>query len=93
MFIFARIGGRGEWRNLFLDESFFHEKTHSIEREPLIFEVEAGAAVRLGPVSITWRTVRRSPEFRRRDVMLPDPLEQKPDQRFGSLAVTYDFRR
>jgi len=93
MFVFGRIGGRGVWRNIFLDESFFHDKTHTIEREPLVFELEAGVAVRLSRVMITWRTVRRSPEFRRSDATLPKLLEQKPPQLFGSLTVTYDFRR
>jgi len=76
-YIFAGVDGRWMVRNIFLDGNTFSD-SHSVTKNPLVGDIQAGLAVAALGVRIGVVYVLRSPEFKG---------QQSPDN-FGSLTVS-----
>lgn len=79
-YVFAGAEGRGVARNIFLDGNTF-EDSHSVDREPFVHDLTAGASVRWRDWRLTYTFVRRSGEFE------GGPGEEDHD--FASVGLTY----
>ncbi|MEM7581974.1 MAG: lipid A deacylase LpxR family protein [Acidobacteriota bacterium] len=82
------VGAEGRWvgRNLFLDGSTFRD-SHSVDREPFVYDLKAGFSLRYRSCRISYTAVRRSQEF--------DPLPMgrtRGEHDFGSLSFAVDRR-
>ncbi|MCA8970813.1 MAG: lipid A deacylase LpxR family protein [Planctomycetes bacterium] len=81
LYVFAGAQGRAVAHNMFLDGNLAHSGP-SVDREPLVGELRAGAVIGLGPVDLAYTFVVQSPEFR----------ETRQSQQFGSLLLSISFR-
>lgn len=79
-YVFAGAEGRGVARNIFLDGNTF-EDSHSVDREPFVYDLTTGASVRWRDWRLTYTFVRRSGEFE------GGPGEQEHE--FASVGLTY----
>lgn len=79
-YVFGGIGGRGVARNLFLDGSTWRDSA-SVDRRPLVGEIEAGLAIFWRGMRLAYTQVWQSKEF----------SEQKGGQSFGAISLTIPF--
>lgn len=79
-YVFASAEGRLVGRNLFLDGNTFRD-SRSVDSEPFVAELAAGAALRLRGAMLTYSHVFRSPEFETRQSWT----------QFGSLSLQIPF--
>ncbi|GAB4225237.1 MAG: lipid A deacylase LpxR family protein [Kiloniellaceae bacterium] len=80
-YLFAGAEGRVVLRNIFLDGNTFRD-SHSVDKYPVVLDVQAGLAVMLGErVRLAYTHLWRSKEFREQDA---------PDQ-FGTLSLSVRF--
>ncbi len=79
-YVFASAEGRLVGRNLFLDGNTFRD-SRSVDSEPFVAELAAGAALRLRGAMLTYSHVFRSPEFETRNSWT----------QFGSLSLQIPF--
>ena len=82
--VYAHAGARAELvaRDLFLDGNTFHDGP-AVERAPAIGELEAGAALRLGPLDLAYRVVSRTRTYD----------SQARGHQYGSFQVTLQTSR
>lgn len=80
LYVFAAGRSTLIGRNIFLDGNTFRS-SHHVQKIPLIFETELGAAGIYNQWSVIWRFVTRSPEFRERSVV----------NSFASISLGYAF--
>lgn len=76
-YLFAGAQGRAVARDIFLDGNTFRS-SHSIAKEPLVADLQAGVALNLGDVRISYTQV-----YRTRESPLLGP------HRFGAIAVSW----
>ena len=80
-YLFAGAEGRIVARNIFLDGNTF-EDSHSVDKRPLVLDLQAGIAIMLGErVRLAYTHLLRSEEYREQDA---------PDQ-FGTISVSIRF--
>ena len=80
-YLFAGVEGRVVARNIFLDGNTF-EDSHSVDKYPLVADLQAGIAFTLGEnTRIAYTHLLRSREFR----------EQDGTTQFGTLSVSVRF--
>lgn len=79
-YLFAGVEGRYVARNIFLDGNTFRDSA-SVDKLPVVGDVQAGLAVTVGDVRIAYTHVLRSREFRQ---------QNDPDS-FGSLSLSMRF--
>lgn len=79
-YLFAGAEGRAVVRNIFLDGNTFADSA-SVEKDTLVGDVNAGAALTLGRVRLTYTAVARSREFK----------GQNKGDLFTSLSLGYRF--
>lgn len=79
-YLFAGVEGRIVARNIFLDGNTFRDSA-SVDKLPVVGDVQAGLAVTVGDVRIAYTQVLRSREFRQ---------QNDPDS-FGSLSLSVRF--
>ena len=79
-FLFSSVRGTGNPRNLFLDGNTFRD-SHRVSRIPYVGEIEAGFVLGVYGVEVSWRTVRRSAEFK----------QQNKNHGFVSMNLSYKF--
>jgi hypothetical protein len=75
---FAGVYGRAVGRNLFLDGNTF-EDGPSVERKPLVGEVQAGLVLQFRGLQFSYTFVRRTEEFQ----------TQTEPQQFGAFAIAH----
>lgn len=79
-YLFAGVEGRYVLHNLFLDGNTFSD-SHSVEKEPLVGDFQAGAAVTVGRMRLAYIYVLRTREFER----------QSAQDRFGVISLSFKF--
>ncbi len=67
-------------RNIFLDGNTFR-KSHRVEKENFVLDLQAGAAITLGKVRVTFTNTFRSKEF----------VKQDSWDEFGSISLAFHF--
>jgi hypothetical protein len=92
IYLFGRLDGRAVGWNIFIDESVFRKKRHTIHTEHILVDMEAGIVLRAGPFHITYRTVGRSREFEELQINPKRHWCPRSWECFGSLQMTIDFR-
>ncbi|MBI3452508.1 MAG: lipid A deacylase LpxR family protein [Rhodospirillales bacterium] len=79
-YLFAGVEGRAVARDIFLDGNTF-AKSHSVDKEPLVGDLQAGFAVIVDPVRITYSQIFRTREF----------VGQPQTDRFAALSISFKF--
>jgi hypothetical protein len=79
-YLFASAEGRAVAHNIFLDGSTFRDGP-SVDREDFVTDLEIGFSVRWRAYRLTYRQVRRSPEF----------TLQVEKQTFGAVNLTWNL--
>lgn len=79
-YFFAGIEGRAMARNIFLDGNTF-KNSHSVDKKPLVFDLQYGMAYQYRKVRLSYSQVLRSKEF----------YGQKDESLFGSVNISYDL--
>ncbi|HZD24848.1 MAG TPA: lipid A deacylase LpxR family protein [Alphaproteobacteria bacterium] len=79
-YVFAGTEGRAVARNIFLDGNTFVDSP-SVEKKPLVGDIQIGAAVVIGRYRLTYTQIFRTREFEGQ----PDP------DRFGALSLSVNF--
>ena len=79
-YLFAGVEGRAVARDIFLDGNTFRSSP-SVDKEPLLFDAQGGAVLRLGNAQVSFTYVHRSESFK----------GQLGPDRFG--AITLSVRR
>ncbi len=79
-YLFAGIEGRAVARNIFLDGNSF-SNSHSVDRRPLVADVQFGAAFQVGDIRLSISQMIRSREFE----------EQKNHESFGALNLSFSL--
>ncbi len=79
-YLFAGIEGRAMTRNIFLDGNTFKD-SHSVDKKPLVVDLQYGIAYQRGKVRISYSQVLRSKEF----------YGQKDESLFGAVNISYDL--
>ncbi|NIA70866.1 lipid A deacylase LpxR family protein [Pelagibius litoralis] len=80
-YLFAGVEGRVVLQNIFLDGNTF-EDSHSVDKRPLVGDLQAGLAITLGErVRLAYTHLWRTEEFHEQDA---------PDQ-FGTLSMSVRF--
>jgi len=79
-YLFAGAAGRGVARNIFLDGNTFAQSYH-VDKNPFVFDFQAGLAVRYQDVRLAFTQIVRSKEFEG---------QQSPD-RYGAITLSYQF--
>jgi len=80
-YLFAGFDGRAVARNIFLDGNTF-AKSRSVEKEPLVLDVQAGIAVVKGNIRISYINVIRTKEFEH---------QKSSGQSFGTVSLSVQF--
>jgi len=80
IYAFATAGGRAVARDIFLDGNTFRD-SHSVDKKPLVGEVELGIGVRYRSCLLTYTQIFRTKEY--------DSQEFAPQ--FGSLGLSFWF--
>ena len=78
-YLFTRIGARYTLHNAFLDGGWLRSSVHTVDREPVVADLELGATLRFRRVVASARWVRRTPEFDARLIY----------QEYGSISLTW----
>lgn len=78
-YLFAGAEGRAVARNIFLDGNTFRDSA-SVEKEDFVADLEIGFSVRWQEYRLTYRQVRRSPEF----------VQQAEKQTFGGVVLSWN---
>ena len=78
LYLFAGAEGRGVVHNIFLDGNTF-QRSHAVAKEDFVADLNWGIAARLDSIRLTWRQVRRSPEF----------IFQRDPEVFGAVTLTW----
>ncbi|MEK6371512.1 MAG: lipid A deacylase LpxR family protein [Acidobacteriota bacterium] len=79
------VGGDGRlvlWNELIEGNCCVHPASHGVRLRRAVAMLDWGAAVRVGPVRLTWRQIRRTREFE----------GQKKSDIYGALALVYNRR-
>lgn len=79
-YLFAGVEGRAIARNIFLDGNTFRD-SHSVEKKPIVGDLQVGAAVTYGDWRLSYTQVYRTREFD----------DQSSDDVFGSVNLSYKF--
>jgi hypothetical protein len=79
-YLFAGAEGRAVAHNIFLDGNTFRDGP-SVDREDFVTDLEIGFSVRWSAYRLTYRQVRRSPEF----------ILQDEKQTFGAVNLTWSL--
>jgi hypothetical protein len=79
-YVFAGIEARGVLRNIFLDGNSFRDSV-SVDKKPLVGDIQAGIAFILGPTRLAYTHTWRSKEFETQD---------DTDQ-FGAISLSVAF--
>lgn len=79
-YLFAGFEGRAVARDIFLDGNTF-SSSHSVDKKPLVGDLQAGLALRFGAVRLSYTYVLRTREFEG---------QPQPD-RFGAISVSIRF--
>lgn len=79
-YLFFGIEGRGVAHNIFLDGNTFRN-SHSVDKKPLVGDVQGGLALIVGPVRLAYTHVFRTKEFEQQD---------DTDQ-FGAVSLSMKF--
>ncbi|GIK96469.1 MAG: membrane protein [Alphaproteobacteria bacterium] len=79
-YVFAGAEGQLVLRNIFLDGNSFRD-SHSVDREPLVADLQAGFALIYESWRVTYTHVLRSPEFD----------EQNELDQFGAITLSVRF--
>lgn len=79
-YVFAGIEGRYMLNNIFLDGNTFQD-SHSVDKIPLVADLQAGLAIILDRWRVTYTHVLRTREFHQQD---------RPD-RFGAVSISVNF--
>ncbi len=79
-YLFVGVEGRAVARNIFLDGNTF-TSSHSIDKKTFVGDLQAGLAVTVGDVRVSYTFVFRTREFK----------EQKTADGFGSINLSYRF--
>ena len=77
-YLFAGIEGRAVARNIFLDGNTFSD-SHSVDREPLVADLQFGVAYQWHGVRVAISNIWRSPEFD----------GQRENTQFGALNLSF----
>lgn len=80
-FVFAGVNGRAVARNIFLDGNTFDGESPSVDKEILVADLNAGVAVTLGRVRLSYATIYRTAEY----------VGQDSNDLFGTFNVGYRF--
>lgn len=64
--LFGGINGRAVGRNIFLDGNSF-TNSHSVDKEPFVWDANAGVALTYGQTRLSYTLVHRSREFKTQD--------------------------
>ncbi len=78
--LFGGIEGRAIARNIFLDGSTF-VSSHSVSKYPIVGDANAGIAVKVGHMRLSYTLVLRSKEFK----------SQARSDLFGAVSLSYRF--
>lgn len=79
-YLYVGVDARAVAHNIFLDGNSFHE-SRSVDKEPLVGDLQAGVAVALSTIRFSYTVVGRSREF---------TTQQGPDE-FGVFTVSLAF--
>lgn len=79
-YLFAGIEGRAVARNIFLDGNSFRD-SHSVEKEPLVADLQFGIAFHIDNIRIALSNIWRSREFKGQDDQV----------RFGAINISFPF--
>ncbi len=79
-YLFARVDGRAVGRNIFLDGNTF-SNSHSVDTNPLVADVSAGAAINYKNTKLAYALVYRTKEFKGQD----------DAQVFGTVSLNWTF--
>ncbi len=79
-YLFAGLEGRAVLHNIFLDGNTFAD-SHSVDRNVWVGDLQAGAAIQVHSLRLTYTQILRTKEFRG---------QTSPDN-FGSLSISYQF--
>ena len=79
-YLFAGVEGRAVLHNIFLDGNTF-SNSHSVKREVWVGDLQAGAAMQLHNIRISYTQIYRTKEYKGQD---------RPDK-FGSVSISYQF--
>jgi len=79
-YLFAGVEGRYVVHNIFLDGNTFSD-SHSVAKEPLVGDFQAGAALIVGRLRLAYIYVLRTREFKQ---------QNQPD-RFGVISLSFKF--
>jgi len=79
-YLFAGFEGRYVLHNIFLDGNTFRD-SHSVDKEPLVGDFQAGAAVTVGRMRLAYIYVLRTREFK----------QQNLHDRFGVISLSFKF--
>jgi lipid A 3-O-deacylase len=79
-YFFVSAEGRAVARDIFLDGNTFRS-SHSVDKYPLVADLQAGVVFRKGPVRISYTSTYRSKEF----------SGQPENSQFGALTVSASF--
>lgn len=79
-YVFAGIEGRAVVRNLVLDGNTFRDSL-SVEKEPLVGDIQAGVVLQYKSVQLAWTFVTRTREFEGQDAL----------QQFGAVSLSAKF--
>ncbi|MDD3445535.1 MAG: lipid A deacylase LpxR family protein [Zavarzinia sp.] len=77
-YVFAGVEGRAVARNIFLDGNSF-ANSHSVDKEPLVADLQVGAAVTMGDMRLTFTQVFRTREY----------AGQREGDVFGALSLSW----
>lgn len=80
-YLFAGLDGRFVLRDMFLDGNAFRDGPRVADRNKLVGDVQAGAAVHISNVQVAFTYVHRTEEFARQDGA----------QRFGAVSVSIAY--
>lgn len=79
-YLFGGVSGRVVLRDIFLDGNSFRDGP-SVDKRPLVGDLQAGASVFLGATRLTYSYVVRTEEFE----------GQKSNSAFGALSLSWSF--
>jgi len=79
-YIFAGVESRAMLHNIFLDGNTFAD-SHSVDRNIWVGDLQAGAAIQMHSLRLTYTQILRTKEFK----------GQKSPDNFGSLSISYQF--
>lgn len=80
-YLFAGVEGRVVLRDMFLDGNAWRDSPRVSDRNKLVADVQAGAAVHVSNVQVAFTYVHRTEEFQRQD----------GPQRFGAVSVSIAY--